>query len=101
MTADHTTPTYFTELSLPPEITGEMFLDLDPSSSDDESIMEFPPGSVLHRTHGQGGTTEGDNIDDIYPFAWALDGRRIGENSDANNARPTSPSGATIVSTVV
>ena len=81
-------------------MTDEIFLDLDPSSSDDESIMiEFPPGSMLHRSGSQGGNTEGDNIDDIYPFAWALDGRRIGENSDAT-ARPSSPSGAAIVSTV-
>ena len=94
---DHIAPNFVTELSLPPEVTGEIFLDLDPSSSDDDSIIEFPPDSVLHGTTNQGGATEGDNIDDIYPFAWALDGRRIGENSDAN-ARPTSPTGGSLVS---
>lgn len=99
-TADHITPNFVTELSLPPEVTGEIFLDLDPSSSDDDSIIEFPPDSVLHGTPGQGGTTEGDNIDDIYPFAWALDGRRIGENNDAG-ARPTSPTGGSLVSQCV
>ena len=76
-------------------MAGDIFLDLDPSSSDDESITEFAHGSVLHRSASQGGTNEGDNIDNIYPFAWALDGRRIGENSDAS-ARPTSPNGAIV-----
>ena len=101
VTANHITPSFITELSLPPEVAGEIFLDLDPepSSSDDDSIIEFPPDSVLHGTSGPGGTTEGDNIDDIYPFAWALDGRRIGENSDAG-ARPTSPTGGSLVSQV-
>ena len=75
-------------------MAGELFLDLD-SSSDDDSIQDIPHGSVLHRSASQGGTTEGDNIDNIYPFAWALDGRRIGENSDAS-ARPTSPNGAMV-----
>ena len=98
VTADHIRPSFVTELSLPAEVTGEIFLDLDPSSSDDESIVEFPPGSMLHRTGSHGGTTEGDNVDDIYPFAWALDGRRIGENSDSN-ARPSSPTGGAVVST--
>lgn len=99
ITANHITPSFIREISLPPEVTGEIFLDLDPepSTSDDDSIIEFPPDSVLHGTPGQGGTTEGDNIDNIYPFAWALDGRRIGENSDAG-ARPASPTGGSLVS---
>ena len=60
------------------------FMELDSDHSDDD---EFPLGAVYHTTiidgddPGQQGNNEEESVEDIYPFAWALDGRRIGETS--------------------
>ena len=61
----------------------EIFLDLDPTSSDEDA--DFPPMTnhiFLPNQHGAGNLNGEENIDDIYPFAWALDGRRFGEGGN-------------------
>ncbi len=74
---------------------GEIFLDLDTDNSDEDDYAfsfaeadDFPP---LHGgLRGRGGAVE-ENTEEIYPFSWALDGRRFGERNPTNN-RPSSPS---------
>jgi len=65
-------------------LPNEVFLDLDSESSSDEDVYrqhEQDYLEVVGRESGGGaGHVDEDNLDSIYPFAWALDGRRIGEN---------------------
>ena len=65
---------------------------IDLTSSDEEYPLYDHP-YVVPRANwsvGQGSTQEEGNVDEIYPFAWALDGRRIGEQN-TNVHRPHSP----------
>ena len=59
---------------------------LDSSSDEDD-----PFGDVVGGGMGRRGSQHhrGEGVGDIYPFAWALDGRRIGENTPV--VRPQSP----------
>lgn len=59
---------------------------LDSSSDEDD-----PFGDVVGGGMGRRGNQHhrGEGVGDIYPFAWALDGRRIGENTPV--VRPQSP----------
>ena len=69
------------------------------SSSDEEDLFADP--ALLGRGAGRHGNADGDedsNFGEIYPYAWALDGRRIGENMPL--ARPASPSSSFMVSVV-
>ena len=64
----------------------------DSSSSDEDDpfgdIME--DGLGRHgNTNARGGEDGESEMDGIYPYAWALDGRRIGENTPV--VRPASP----------
>ena len=64
----------------------EILIDLDPTSSDEDYVAVpmptlAPVGVAAEREQ---------NAEEIYPFAWALDGRRIGESE--SNVRPGSPS---------
>ena len=68
------------------------------SSSDEDDLFADP--ALLGRGTGRHGNADGDDdssFGDIYPYAWALDGRRIGENMPL--ARPASPSSSFMVST--
>ena len=62
----------------------EILIDLDPTSSDEEYVAVPMP------TLATVGVAEEQSTEEIYPFAWALDGRRIGESETA--VRPGSPS---------
>ena len=64
----------------------EILIDLDPTSSDEEYVaVPMPTLATMGVAAEQEQSTE-----EIYPFAWALDGRRIGESE--SNVRPGSPS---------
>lgn len=89
---DPTSPPYSTH------IHNGVFLDLDSTSSSEGELEGYP---VI--THGiledwvdreGGGANEEDNVDSVYMFAWALDGRRIGESGAANAGRSDSPNSA-------
>ena len=65
------------------------FLDLDTDQSDDEDY-DYPPlpGAMYHfeaDITGQSEESDEERLEDIYPYAWALDGRRIGETSSGSN----------------
>ena len=65
------------------------------SSSDEDDLFADP---LLGRGVGRHGNTDGEDdssFGDIYPYAWALDGRRIGENMPL--VRPASPSSSFVV----
>lgn len=69
----------------------EIFIDYTSSSDEDDpfaDIINEPAGNHGNRDEEYG---EGE----IYPFAWALDGRRIGENTPV--VRPTSPTSSFVV----
>lgn len=71
----------------------EIRIDLGSSSDEDDPFIDLP---FIPSHHGN---VEGDNeagFGEIYPYAWALDGRRIGEN--APMGRPASPSSTFMVS---
>jgi len=59
----------------------------------DEDIHTVPRtysvGHVARTDDGDGRSTA--EQDDIYPFAWALDGRNINENTSNTQQRPTTP----------
>ena len=79
----------------------EVFLDLDSESSSDDDIyrqQEQDYLEVVGRESGAG--PEEDNLDTVYPFAWALDGRRIGENGVAGAGRAESPNSISAMSMV-
>lgn len=60
------------------------------SSDEDDPFSDLMEGGGLGHHHGSDGSNEGDDpMEGIYPYAWALDGRRIGENTPV--VRPTSP----------
>ena len=93
----------------PPTFSGgvlpnEVFLDLDSESSSDEDVYrqhEQDYLEVVGRESGGGvGHLEEDNLDTIYPFAWALDGRRIGENGVGGAGRSESPNSLAAMSMV-
>lgn len=75
-------------------VTGSIMVDIEPTSSDESEFENFPlddPFTFAPNVRLGGTVTQDDgNMDEIYPFAWALDGRRIGENT--TNTRPNSPS---------
>lgn len=75
-------------------VTGSIMVDIEPTSSDESEFENFPlddPFTFAPNIRLGGTVTQDDgNMDEIYPFAWALDGRRIGENT--TNTRPNSPS---------
>ena len=63
------------------------FLDLDTDQSDDEDYPALP-GAVYHfegDITGQSEESDEERLEDIYPYAWALDGRRIGETNSGSN----------------
>ena len=66
---------------------------LRPESTDpSEEYIRMMPPSVGRFTGRGGGTGEGrDEQEDIYPFAWALDGRNMNENTTHSHPRPTTP----------
>ena len=69
----------------------EIFIDYTSSSEEDDpfaDIVNEPSGHL-------GSRDEDDGEGEIYPFAWALDGRRIGENTPV--VRPTSPTSSFVV----
>ena len=80
----------------PQGVTGSFMVDMDiePTSSDESEFENFPlddPYTFPPNVRLGATVTQDDgNMDEIYPFAWALDGRRIGENT--TNTRPNSPS---------
>ncbi len=80
----------------------EVFLDLDSeSSSEEDGHHEQDYLEVVGRESGStGGAIEEDNMDAVYPFAWALDGRRIGENGVAGTGRAESPNSLAAMSVV-
>lgn len=89
---DPTSPPYSTL------IHNEVFLDLDTTSSSDGEYGQG--GEAYLEVGGVGRSTEEENLDTIYPFAWALDGRRIGENGAATSGRAESPNSMTAPITV-
>lgn len=99
---DPTSPPYSTQ------IHNGVFLNLDStSSSDEEGYHIHHPHDYLDWVDGGGVTVgvtnEDDNLDSVYMFAWALDGRRIGENGAGTGGRAESPNSITapvMVSTV-
>ena len=75
---------------------GSILVDIEPTSSDESDYENFRLDDAFAFAANSvrlGGAIAHDdsNMDEIYPFAWALDGRRIGENS-TNTTRPNSPS---------
>ena len=64
----------------------EILIDLDPTSSDEEYVAVPMPTLAAVGVAGE----QEQSTEEIYPFAWALDGRRIGESESA--VRPGSPS---------
>lgn len=44
---------------------------------------------------GGGANPEDENLDSVYMFAWALDGRRIGESGTGATGRAESPNSIT------
>ncbi len=62
------------------------------SSSDDDD-----PFDMIGMGGRRGGTDrDGDTLGEVYPYAWALDGRRIGENTPV--VRPSSPTSSFVSS---
>ncbi len=57
----------------------------DGSSSDEDDPFDMI-GTGNRRGNDRDG---GDPLGEVYPYAWALDGRRIGENTPV--VRPSSP----------
>ena len=93
---DPTSPPYTTH------IHNEVFLDLDSESSSDNGYHPHNHDYLeLGGTAGGGERPEEDNLDTVYPFAWALDGRRIGENGVAATGRAESPNSITAPLSVV
>ena len=79
-----------------PSAVGSILVDIEPTSSDESEYENFRLDDAFafaaNSVRLSGAVAHDDsNMDEIYPFAWALDGRRIGENS-ANTTRPNSPS---------
>ena len=61
-------------------------MDFPENSSSDED----DPFDMIGMGGRRGGTDrDGDALGEVYPYAWALDGRRIGENTPV--VRPSSP----------
>ena len=91
-----------TAASYASQIHGEVFLDLDSTSSSED---QYPPRHVLFEwgaeevEPGRVGV-DNDNLGSIYTHAWALDGRRIGENGQAMSGRADSPNSITAPITV-
>ena len=62
-----------------------------PDSEDDyPTIPRISRNFSVARTDDGEGRSVGEQ-DDIYPFAWALDGRNINENTSNTQQRPTTP----------
>ncbi len=63
------------------------FLDLDSDQSDDDEFPSLP--GMMYQFEGdavvQSEESDEERLEDIYPYAWALDGRRIGETSSSSN----------------
>ena len=68
---------------------------LRPDSADpSEDYIRMVPYAVGRYTGGSRGEAAGDSRDeqdDVYPFAWALDGRNVNENAIHGHPRPTTP----------
>lgn len=62
----------------------------DSSSSDeDDPFADIMDGGLGGRRSNRGRRDGEDGMDAMYPYAWALDGRRVGENTPV--VRPSSP----------
>ncbi len=63
------------------------FLDIDSDQSDDDEFPSLP--GMMYQFEGdataQSEESDEERLEDIYPYAWALDGRRIGETSSNSN----------------
>ena len=89
---DPTSPPYSTH------IHNGVFLDLDSTSSSDYEGITVNAEALLDwegQEGGGGGTHVEENPDSVYMFAWALDGRRIGEGGAGNTGRAESPNSIT------
>ena len=72
---------------------------LRPSSNDpSEDYIRMPPslvppsvGRVSGGSRGVGAGEGREESEDVYPFAWALDGRNMNENTTHSHPRPTTP----------
>jgi len=66
---------------------------LRPHSTDpSEDYIRMVPPVIGRFTNGSRGDGDGrDDHEDIYPFAWALDGRNVNDTGAHNHARPTTP----------
>ena len=53
--------------------------------------MPFRVGRFAGGGRGEAAGESREEQDDIYPFAWALDGRNVNENASHNHPRPTTP----------
>lgn len=93
---DPTSPPYSTQ------IHNGVFLNLDTNSSSSDGevyandyLVDWMDGGVAG-----GGANEDANPESVYMFAWALDGRRIGENGAGPTGRADSPSSPLLVSVI-
>ena len=86
---DPTSPPYSTQ------IHNGVFLDLDSTSSSDDNDYVLLNRDYLGGAgwvgEETGGANEEDNVDNVYMYAWALDGRRIGESGATTTGRSASP----------
>ena len=69
------------------DLPAGIVLDLDPTSSDED--FEYDDVIAPRVSVGLGRETIDDDVDDIYPFAWALDGRRIADGSPSHTRAET------------
>ena len=72
----------------------EIVLDLDPTSSEEDEFSfedQLVDRGLTFTPNAEPRGEEGNLVEEMYPFAWALDGRRVGETIVSSN-RPNSPS---------
>ena len=53
--------------------------------------MPFSVGRLTGASRGEAAGEGREEQDDVYPFAWALDGRNMNENAAHGHPRPTTP----------
>ena len=88
---DPTSPPYTTQ------IHNGVFLDLDSTSSSEDDGFPLRPHDFVGEEWvgagegGGGGANDEDSVDNVYMYAWALDGRRIGESGATGTGRTASP----------